>query len=140
MPSARQFMSRPHEEGKLKRGEVYGVIAHPFAQLAEVLRAPRAWCAIALLHLNIKTCTYERADGRGWLNFYSGRKFYEPPEKNPCVALRLSCRIRAPITAGDTYGRNPARSARRTTVSRSKRLRSAPAPSCISAMPTGRRW
>ena len=69
------------EEGKLKRGEVYGVIAHPFAQLAEVLRAPRAWCAIALLHLNIKTCTYERADGKEWLNFYSGRKFYEPPEK-----------------------------------------------------------
>jgi hypothetical protein len=69
------------EEGKLKRGEVYGVIAHPFAQLAEVLRAPREWCAIALLHLNIKTCTHERADGKEWLNFYSGRKFYEPPEK-----------------------------------------------------------
>lgn len=74
------------EQDKLKRGEVYGVIAHPFARLAEVLRAPREWCAIALLHLNIKTCTYERADGKEWLNVYSGRKFYEPPEK--AYALR----------------------------------------------------
>ncbi|MBI3574639.1 MAG: hypothetical protein HY083_03135 [Gammaproteobacteria bacterium] len=69
------------EQDKLKRGEVYGVISYPFAQLAEVLRAPREWCAIALLHLNIKTCTHERADNNEWLNFYSGRKFYEPPEK-----------------------------------------------------------
>ena len=74
------------DEGKLKRGEVYGVIAHPFAQLAEVLRTPREWCAIALLHLNIKTCTHEHAGGKEWLNFYSGRKFYEPPEK--AYALR----------------------------------------------------
>ena len=81
------------EEGKLKRGEVYGVIAHPFAQLAEVLRAPREWCVIALLHLNIKTCTYEHADGKEWLNFYSGRKFYEPPEK--AHVLRYVFRVEA---------------------------------------------
>ncbi len=81
------------EEGKLKRGEVYGVIAHPFAQLAEVLRAPREWCAIALLHLNIKTCTQERTEEGEWLNFYSGRKFYEPPEK--AYVLRYAFRVEA---------------------------------------------
>src|SRR3989338_4245349 len=67
--------------GNLKRGEVYGVVAHPFTRLAEVLGTPREWCAIALLHLNIKTCTHGRAGEGEWLNFYSGRKFYEPPEK-----------------------------------------------------------
>lgn len=69
------------EEGELRRGEVYGVLAHSFARLAESLHNPREWCEIALLHLNIKTCTYERLDGSDALTFYSGRKFYEPPEK-----------------------------------------------------------
>src|SRR3989344_6127826 len=58
------------EQEKLKRGEVYGVVAHPFARLAEALRMPREWCAIALLHLNIKTCTHERTEKGEWLNFY----------------------------------------------------------------------
>lgn len=69
------------EQDKLKRGDVYSVVAHPFARLAQALRVPREWCAIALLHLNIKTCTHERTEKGEWLNFYSGRKFYEPPEK-----------------------------------------------------------
>ena len=79
------------EEDGLKRGEVHGVLAHPFAALAPALRVPREWCQIALLHLNIKTCTYERRDGQDWLTFYSGRKFYEPPEK--AYALRYVFRI-----------------------------------------------
>lgn len=81
------------EQDKLTRGEVYGVVAHPFARLAEALRTPREWCAIALLHLNIKTCTHERTGKGEWLNFYSGRKFYEPPEK--AYALRYAFRVEA---------------------------------------------
>ena len=81
------------EQDKLKRGEVYGIVAHPFARLAEALRTPREWCTIALLHLNIKTCTHERTEKGGWLNFYSGRKFYEPPEK--AYALRYAFRVDA---------------------------------------------
>ncbi len=81
------------EDGELRRGEVYGVLAHPFPRLAEVLRNPREWCEIALLHLNIKTCTYERRDGADALTFYSGRKFYEPPEK--AYVLRYAFRVEA---------------------------------------------
>ncbi|HLD13861.1 MAG TPA: hypothetical protein VJB18_04010, partial [Burkholderiales bacterium] len=81
------------EQDKLKRGKVYGVVAHPFARLAEALRTPREWCAIVLLHLNIKTCTHERTEKGEWLNFYSGRKFYEPPEK--AYALRYAFRVEA---------------------------------------------
>ncbi len=79
------------DEGKLRRGEIYGVIAHPFSRLTETLRNPRAWCTIALLHLNIKTCTYEHTEEGEWLNFYSGRKFYEPPEK--AYILRYAFRV-----------------------------------------------
>ncbi len=78
------------EQDGLMRGEVYGVLAQPYARLAQALQAPRAWCAIALLHLNIKTCTHERRDGQDWLTFYSGRKFYEPPGK--AYALRYAFR------------------------------------------------
>ena len=81
------------EQDKLKRGEVYGIIAHPFVHLAGVLRTPREWCAITLLHLNIKTCTHERTEKGEWLNFYSGRKFYEPPEK--AYALRYAFHLEA---------------------------------------------
>lgn len=69
------------EDGEHRRGEVYGVLAQPFVPLANALQQPRAWCEIALLHLNIKTCTHARRDGADALTFYSGRKFYEPPEK-----------------------------------------------------------
>ncbi len=86
------------EEDGLKRGEVHGVLAHPFAALAPALRAPREWCQIALLHLNIKTCTHERRDGQDWLTLYSGRKFYEPPEK--AYALRYRFQVTA---AGADY-------------------------------------
>ncbi len=81
------------EEGAQRRGEVYGVLAHPFARLTEALRQPRTWCEIALLHLNIKTCTYERREGADALTFYSGRKFYEPPEK--AYVLQYAFRVDA---------------------------------------------
>jgi hypothetical protein len=84
------------EDGELWRGEVYGVLAHPFARLSAALRYPREWCEIALLHLNIKTCTHERRDGSDALTFYSGRKFYEPPEK--AYVLRYAFRVDAART------------------------------------------
>jgi hypothetical protein len=80
------------EQDGLQRGEAYGVLAQPFTALARALADPRAWCEIALLHLNIKTCTHARRDG-DWLTFYSGRKFYEPPEK--AYALRYTFRVEA---------------------------------------------
>jgi len=78
------------EEGGLERGEAYGVLARPFTALSSALADPRAWCEIALLHLNIKTCTHERRGG-DWLTFYSGRKFYESPEQ--AYALRYAFRV-----------------------------------------------
>ncbi len=81
------------EEDGLKRGEAYGVLAQPFTSLSQALTEPGAWCEIALLHLNIKTCTHERRGDGTWLTFYSGRKFYEPPEK--AYALRYAFRVEA---------------------------------------------
>ena len=88
------------DEGERMRGEVYSVANHPYSRLVQALRSPRNWCDLALLHLNIKTCTYERQDTSEWLTFYSGRKFYEPPEK--AYALRYRFRLEA---AHDDYFR-----------------------------------
>jgi hypothetical protein len=79
------------DEGGVSRGDIYGLLAFPFAQVAARLAMPRDWCDIALLHLNIKTCTHERDTNGDTLTFYSGRKFYEPPER--AYALRYAFRV-----------------------------------------------
>ncbi|MBI3576108.1 MAG: hypothetical protein HY083_10730 [Gammaproteobacteria bacterium] len=81
------------DEGERMHGEVYSVANHSYLQLVQALRSPRNWCDVALLHLNIKACTYEQQNVSEWLTFYSGRKFYEPPEK--AYALRYGFRLEA---------------------------------------------
>lgn len=62
------------------RGDIYGTLAYPLEHLRQVLCKPVAWCDIASLHLNIKACTWKRLSDSWLLTFYSGRKFYQPPE------------------------------------------------------------
>ena len=81
------------EEGGQIRGEVHAVLQQPYAPLMARLKTPRDWCQVVLLHLNIKTCTHEGGATGDWLTFYSGRKFYEPPEK--AYPLRFSFQVPA---------------------------------------------
>ncbi|MEW6110269.1 MAG: hypothetical protein AB1632_14050 [Nitrospirota bacterium] len=61
-------------------GDVYGIINHQFEDIEKVIQMPSNWCNIALVHLNVKTCTYRKLNSAWLLIFYSGRKFYQPPE------------------------------------------------------------
>ena len=81
------------EEGSQIRGEVHAVLQQPYAPLMARLKTPREWCQVVLLHLNIKTCTHEGGASGEWLTFYSGRKFYEPPEK--AYPIRFSFQVPA---------------------------------------------
>ena len=63
------------------RGDVYGVLRYPYATVRGALRAPENWCDLVTLHLNIKACTYAVQAGAQFMTFYSGRKFYEPPDR-----------------------------------------------------------
>ena len=55
-------------------GEIRARIAHPFATVAQALTASREWCALAILHPNIKGCICEHgADGER-VTFYAGPK------------------------------------------------------------------
>ena len=59
------------------RGDVYGIIYHPYKTVSENLASLSNWCEIMPQHLNIKACTYQYINGKCKLIFYSGRKFYE---------------------------------------------------------------
>ena len=59
------------------RGDVYGIIYHPFKTVSNNLASLTNWCEIMPQHLNIKACTYQYVNGQCKLIFYSGRKFYE---------------------------------------------------------------
>lgn len=85
------------EDGNLVRGEVHALLSEPFDALVARVSAPRDWCRIVLLHLNIKTCTHERGADSDWLTFYSGRKFYESPDKG--YPLRFDFRAAPPRPA-----------------------------------------
>jgi hypothetical protein len=57
-------------------GEVYAVLETSFAELSKILSQPAQWCELAILHINIKTCVYQKDR----VTFYVGRKHYQPPE------------------------------------------------------------
>ncbi|UCE33237.1 MAG: hypothetical protein JSV40_08340 [Deltaproteobacteria bacterium] len=68
------------EEGDVFRGEVYGVIEHPFKTVRDAITAPSNWCDMVSVHYNIKACTWRRSADQYFLTFYSGSKNYQAPE------------------------------------------------------------
>ena len=67
------------EEGEWLKGEVYGIIDHPFERAEEALSTPDAWCEILFLHPNVKACVVQPENGAGTIQLYMGRKYYQPP-------------------------------------------------------------
>ncbi len=65
--------------GELK-GEVYAVVEHPFAGVAESLRGAGQWCDVLILHLNVKHCRASSATPPV-LSVSLGRKFDQPLEE-----------------------------------------------------------
>jgi hypothetical protein len=55
-------------------GEIRAQVGHPFATVAEALTASREWCALAILHPNIKGCVCERTPEGERVTFYAGPK------------------------------------------------------------------
>lgn len=58
-------------------GDVYGVLAYPFATLRPALDGAADWCHVLDLHLNVKYCRASGADGSERLTVYAGRKYYQ---------------------------------------------------------------
>lgn len=74
-------------------GKAYAVLATPFADLRRSFDSRAQWCALAILHVNIKACTYDRQH----IKFYVGRKEYQPPG----AAFELRYRFHSLTQAAD---------------------------------------
>ena len=64
------------------KGDVYAVIAHPFAKVHLALAEPQAWCEILILHLNTKFCKIAGEGERTVLHMNVGKKFDQPLEQS----------------------------------------------------------
>jgi hypothetical protein len=82
--------------GNRMRGDIDGVVPAPFATLAARLASPGDWCEIALLHLNVKTCTHERGSRGPIVTFYSGSKRFQAPEQAYALQYRFRIEKTAP--------------------------------------------
>ena len=57
------------------KGDVYVLLETPFLDLNETLTKPAQWCELAILHINIKACTYRDDE----VQIFVGRKHYQDP-------------------------------------------------------------
>jgi hypothetical protein len=69
--------------------DVYGIFYHSFSSIASSLKEPSNWCEIVFLHPNVKACSYNELAGTWLLNFYLGRKTYQPPEDTVPLITRF---------------------------------------------------
>jgi hypothetical protein len=72
----RSNTSKHHAEG-----EVFAVLDTPIDELQTLLSQPRHWCELAILHINVKACTFRTKKNRQKLTFYVGRQYYQEPSQ-----------------------------------------------------------
>lgn len=84
------------ESGRDQKGEVYGVVEHPFTQVQRGLRDASSWCDVLILPYNTKHC---HADGRGGattLTVRIGRKADQPAEDAYPIAFKYALAAESP--------------------------------------------
>ncbi len=74
----RPLVLNSSQESGLFRGEVYAVVAQPFAVVSPALQTSHQWCDVLMLHLNVKTCRGQGSGAASTLNLAVGRKFDQP--------------------------------------------------------------
>lgn len=78
------------------RGDVYAVVAHPFAKVDKALRNPANWCDVMILHPNTKHCDGASDSGGNMLHVSIGRKLEQPVEDAFPLSLTYSVAASAP--------------------------------------------
>ena len=66
-----------HSHGTLE-GDVYAVVAYPYAMVGPALQGMDHWCDILMVHLNVKDCVARGAGERSVLSLAVGRRFDQP--------------------------------------------------------------
>lgn len=88
-PFGRPLVVDSGESAGRVEGVIRGELAHAFAPLAMHLQSPAEWCAVVVLHVNVKACTHEHAADGDFVTIYTGRKEYEPPARMRAIRYRM---------------------------------------------------
>jgi len=70
-----------HESPGELKGEIYALIAQPYATLAPALQGVDHWCEILILHLNVKDCQGRSTGTADTLRLVIGKKYDQPREE-----------------------------------------------------------
>jgi hypothetical protein len=75
------YIESEDSQGRV-RGEVFGVVYHRIEDLRAMVTSPAEWCALLVIHPNIKYCTHQApANGEIALTIYAGKKQFLPIEE-----------------------------------------------------------
>jgi hypothetical protein len=78
------------------RGDVFGVLGYPFAQVDRGLREATSWCDVLILPFNTKHCFAAPGEGAKALTVRIGRKADQPAEQAYPIAFDYRVMARAP--------------------------------------------
>ena len=73
------------ETSRGTQGDVYAVLAVPFATVSAALGDPARWCDVMMLHLNTKTCRVQGSGGAVQLELRIGKTYSQPAAEAPRV-------------------------------------------------------
>ena len=84
------------ESPGLVKGDIYAVMAAPFAQAGSVLGTARDWCQVLMLHINTKDCRVSRKPSGTQLSLWVGTKDDQPPEEASRLDFAYSTPVNTP--------------------------------------------
>lgn len=87
------------EDGGNVKGDIYAVLAYPFAQVSASLDSPEHWCDILILHLNTKYCRLMREGGQTILRMQVGKK----TEQDIDDTYRIDLRYHGGVSTADYF-------------------------------------
>lgn len=71
-------------------GDIYAVVAYPFATVSTGMRSPGHWCEVLMLHLNTKYCRAVAGPKGSALRVNIGKKTPQPISAAPRVELQYT--------------------------------------------------
>lgn len=74
----RPMVLQSTETGDRAKGDVFALVAHPYARVRETLMGAESWCALLMLHLNMQYCRVGGSPASPALDVGLGRKFDQP--------------------------------------------------------------
>lgn len=77
-------------------GDVYAVLAYPFATVSAALDSPGQWCDVISLHANTKYCRASISGSESALNVHIGKKTPQALNEVPRIAFQYALKEASP--------------------------------------------